>query len=236
MPQADLRLCRSLLFLPASNPRAIEKARELDADMVILDLEDSVRDEDKASAREAAIAATGAGFGDRPVAIRVNPTESPILWRGRGRRPQDGRRLCRARQGRDGQAGGRRLLADGQAGAGDDRDAARGDRRRDDRRADPRPDRRHQRSRRHPRPAAGIGPIRPRLCAAADRAGGARGRRRGLRRRPQQPGGRPGPDRRMRGGPAVRFRRQVGDPSQPDRGGQPRLHADPDPSSIPRTG
>src|SRR4051812_8187824 len=73
MSHRDLRLCRSILFLPASNPRAIEKARALDADMVVLDLEDSVRDEDKAAAREAAIAATQEGFGDRAVAIRVNP-------------------------------------------------------------------------------------------------------------------------------------------------------------------
>ncbi len=36
---------RTALFLPASNPRAIAKARELAADMVILDLEDAVRDE-----------------------------------------------------------------------------------------------------------------------------------------------------------------------------------------------
>ena len=71
-----LRRCRSLLFLPASNPREIEKARELDADMVVLDLEDSVKEEDKAAARDAAAAATLAGFGGRPVAIRINPTES----------------------------------------------------------------------------------------------------------------------------------------------------------------
>jgi (3S)-malyl-CoA thioesterase len=69
----DLRLCRSLLFLPASNPRAIEKARSLAADMIILDLEDSVRDDEKESARSAAIAAVGEGFGGRPVAIRINP-------------------------------------------------------------------------------------------------------------------------------------------------------------------
>jgi (3S)-malyl-CoA thioesterase len=73
MDQADLRRCRSLLFLPASNPRAIEKAAALDADMVILDLEDAVRAEDKAAAREAAVAATQRGFGGRPMAIRVNP-------------------------------------------------------------------------------------------------------------------------------------------------------------------
>jgi len=69
----DLHLCRSILFLPASNPRAIEKARTLAADMVVLDLEDSVRDEDKAAAREAAVAATQEGFGGRMMAIRVNP-------------------------------------------------------------------------------------------------------------------------------------------------------------------
>lgn len=73
MQPTDPRLCRSLLFLPASNPRAIEKARTLEADMVVLDLEDSVREEDKAAAREAAVAAAGEGFGGRPVAIRVSP-------------------------------------------------------------------------------------------------------------------------------------------------------------------
>lgn len=67
-----LRLCRSVLFLPASNPRAIEKARNLPADLVILDLEDAVREEDKASAREAAVAATHQGFPGKLVAIRVN--------------------------------------------------------------------------------------------------------------------------------------------------------------------
>lgn len=77
MTATDLHLCRSLLFLPASNPRAIEKARTLAADLVILDLEDAVRAEDKASAREAAIAATAEGFGDRPVAVRVNPIDTP---------------------------------------------------------------------------------------------------------------------------------------------------------------
>jgi (3S)-malyl-CoA thioesterase len=67
-----LRLCRSLLFLPASNPRAIEKARTLGADMVILDLEDAVKLEDKETARAAAVEAAAAGFGSSLVAIRVN--------------------------------------------------------------------------------------------------------------------------------------------------------------------
>ncbi|QAY79185.1 CoA ester lyase [Sphingosinicella sp. BN140058] len=73
----DLRLCRSLLFLPASNPRAIEKARGLDADMIFLDLEDAVKPESKSEAREAAVQAATAGFGGRPVAIRVNKIGDP---------------------------------------------------------------------------------------------------------------------------------------------------------------
>jgi (3S)-malyl-CoA thioesterase len=74
MDPIDPHLCRTLLFLPASNPRAIEKARTLDADMIVLDLEDAVREEDKGAAREAIVAAVGAGFGGRPVAVRVNPS------------------------------------------------------------------------------------------------------------------------------------------------------------------
>ncbi len=77
MGLADLRLCRSLLFLPASNARAVAKARQLDADMVILDLEDAVAEEDKAAARVAAVAAAAEGFGERPVAIRVNAPTTP---------------------------------------------------------------------------------------------------------------------------------------------------------------
>ena len=73
----DLRLCRSLLFLPASNPRAVEKARELEADMIFLDLEDAVKPEEKETARAAAVAAAAEGFGDRPVAIRVNKLGDP---------------------------------------------------------------------------------------------------------------------------------------------------------------
>jgi citrate lyase subunit beta/citryl-CoA lyase len=63
---------RSLLFLPASNPRAIAKARGLAADMIFLDLEDAVKPADKAGARAAAVAAAGEGFGGRGVAIRLN--------------------------------------------------------------------------------------------------------------------------------------------------------------------
>lgn len=67
----DLHLCRSLLFLPASNPRAIDKARTLPADMVILDLEDAVRHEDKEKARAMAVEALPA-FEGRRVAVRIN--------------------------------------------------------------------------------------------------------------------------------------------------------------------
>ncbi|MBC7986989.1 MAG: CoA ester lyase [Sphingomonadaceae bacterium] len=62
---------RSALFLPASNPRAIEKARGLACDMVILDLEDAVPEEAKGEARAAAVEAVAAGLG-KPAAIRVN--------------------------------------------------------------------------------------------------------------------------------------------------------------------
>jgi len=72
---ARLRQVRSALFLPASNPRAISKAREVGADLVILDLEDAVRDEDKGSARIAAVVAAQGGFGESLVAIRVNGTD-----------------------------------------------------------------------------------------------------------------------------------------------------------------
>ena len=63
---------RSALFLPASNPRAIEKARGLSCDLVILDLEDAVADVDKDAAREAAIAAADGRWGHRLLAVRLN--------------------------------------------------------------------------------------------------------------------------------------------------------------------
>lgn len=58
--------------MPASNPRAIAKARTLPADAIILDLEDAVAPERKTEAREAALAAVTAGFGGRLVVIRAN--------------------------------------------------------------------------------------------------------------------------------------------------------------------
>lgn len=64
---------RSALFMPASNARAIEKAKSLDCDVVILDLEDAVAPDRKAEARDAAVAAVAAGgFGPRELVVRVN--------------------------------------------------------------------------------------------------------------------------------------------------------------------
>jgi citrate lyase beta subunit len=68
---ADLSAMRSVLFLPASNPRAIAKARDSAADLVILDLEDAVRREAKADARKAAVEAVAEEW-PMPVAIRLN--------------------------------------------------------------------------------------------------------------------------------------------------------------------
>jgi citrate lyase beta subunit len=68
---ADLFAIRSLLFLPASNPRAILKARAVGPDLVVLDLEDAVKPEDKEAARRAALEATTSHW-PTAVAIRVN--------------------------------------------------------------------------------------------------------------------------------------------------------------------
>ncbi|RYD59905.1 MAG: CoA ester lyase [Sphingomonadales bacterium] len=67
---------RTALFLPASNPRAIAKARGLGADMVILDLEDAVKAEDKDAARGAAVDAVAERFGRSLSAIRLNGIET----------------------------------------------------------------------------------------------------------------------------------------------------------------
>jgi citrate lyase subunit beta/citryl-CoA lyase len=64
---------RSVLYMPGSNARALEKARELPADGLILDLEDAVAPEAKGQAREAIVKALQrGGFGDREVLVRIN--------------------------------------------------------------------------------------------------------------------------------------------------------------------
>jgi citrate lyase subunit beta / citryl-CoA lyase len=69
---------RSMLFMPGSNARALEKAKTLPADGIILDLEDSVAPDAKAVARDQIAAAVAArGFGKREVIIRVNALDTP---------------------------------------------------------------------------------------------------------------------------------------------------------------
>lgn len=64
---------RSVLYMPSSNARALEKAKSLPCDGLILDLEDAVAPDAKESAREAACAAAASGeYGRREVTIRVN--------------------------------------------------------------------------------------------------------------------------------------------------------------------
>jgi citrate lyase subunit beta/citryl-CoA lyase len=63
---------RSVLYLPGSNARALEKARELPADGLILDLEDAVAPETKTQARDAVVKALNQGFGDHEVLVRIN--------------------------------------------------------------------------------------------------------------------------------------------------------------------
>ena len=68
---------RSVLFVPAVNARAVEKARTLDCDAVVLDLEDAVGLEDKDAARRAAREALAAGFPGKVAAVRVNGLDTP---------------------------------------------------------------------------------------------------------------------------------------------------------------
>src|ERR1700750_916294 len=73
-----IRPRRSLLYMPGSNARAIEKARSLPVDGVILDLEDAVAPDAKAQARQQVVDAVKAGgCGSREVFIRVNGIDTP---------------------------------------------------------------------------------------------------------------------------------------------------------------
>src|SRR5215471_6359923 len=60
---------RSVLYMPGSNARALEKGRDLPADGLILDLEDAVAPEAKVQARAAVVKAVRQGFGDREVLV-----------------------------------------------------------------------------------------------------------------------------------------------------------------------
>ena len=74
---SDFRPRRSVLYMPASNARALEKAKTLPCDGLILDLEDAVAPDDKPAARDAACAAASSGdYGAREVTIRVNGADT----------------------------------------------------------------------------------------------------------------------------------------------------------------
>ena len=99
-----IRPRRSVLYMPGSNARALEKARELPVDAVILDLEDAVAPDAKAKARELIVRALqNGGFGNREVLVRINgldtaggatilpsPPPTPMrCWCRRYRRPSN---------------------------------------------------------------------------------------------------------------------------------------------------
>lgn len=69
---------RSVLYVPASNARALEKARTLPADAFIIDLEDAVLPDAKPAAREVAVALVrSGGIANREVIVRVNALDTP---------------------------------------------------------------------------------------------------------------------------------------------------------------
>ena len=77
MTDATFRPRRSVLYMPSSNERALEKAKSIPCDGLILDLEDAVAPDAKPAARDAACAAARSGeYGDREVTIRVNGADT----------------------------------------------------------------------------------------------------------------------------------------------------------------
>jgi citrate lyase subunit beta/citryl-CoA lyase len=77
-PDDSLRPRRSVLYMPGANERALDKARDLAADALILDLEDAVAPDAKAEARDRVCAAAGSGaYGRREVTIRANAAGTP---------------------------------------------------------------------------------------------------------------------------------------------------------------
>jgi citrate lyase subunit beta/citryl-CoA lyase len=73
----EFRLRRSVLYMPSSNERALEKAKTIGCDGLILDLEDAVAPDDKPAAREAACAAARSDeYGNRELTIRINGADT----------------------------------------------------------------------------------------------------------------------------------------------------------------
>jgi citrate lyase subunit beta/citryl-CoA lyase len=77
MTDDSFRPRRSVLYMPSSNERALEKAKSIPCDGLILDLEDAVAPDAKPAARDAACAAASSGeYGAREVTIRINGAET----------------------------------------------------------------------------------------------------------------------------------------------------------------
>ena len=74
---SDLRPRRSVLYMPAANERALDKARTIPADALILDLEDAVAPDAKDAARANACAAASGEYGKREITIRCNALATP---------------------------------------------------------------------------------------------------------------------------------------------------------------
>lgn len=75
---SDLRPRRSVLYMPAANERALEKAKSIPADAIIFDLEDAVAPDAKLVARANAVAAASSGeYGTRELMIRCNGLDTP---------------------------------------------------------------------------------------------------------------------------------------------------------------
>jgi len=78
MFDASLRPRRSVLYMPAANQRALDKAKTIPADALIFDLEDAVAPDAKQDARANAVAAAGSGeYGHREITIRCNGLDTP---------------------------------------------------------------------------------------------------------------------------------------------------------------
>ena len=79
---ADVRPRRSALFIPGDNERALDKGRTIPADVLILDLEDSVAPDRKDDARDAVAAAVGSlATGRREIVVRINGLDTPWIAR-----------------------------------------------------------------------------------------------------------------------------------------------------------
>lgn len=77
-PMSTYRPRRSVLYMPAANERALEKAKDIQADALIFDLEDAVAPDSKEVAREQACAAAASSeYGNRELTIRCNGLDTP---------------------------------------------------------------------------------------------------------------------------------------------------------------